>query len=127
MLLACDEVIEGVLGGKLEFEIGLVDEHGAAIDTTDYDQFKICIKIDSANTLEVSETPNGNGSLIAKQGSPEKGVFNVLINPPDTLTLKAKERQNIDFEMSEAADANNVRREVFKDRLTMHATSCPNP
>jgi len=124
MLLACDEVIEGVRGGLLEFEIGLVDEQGAAVDTTSYDEFRICIKIDSSTKLEVSEVANGNGSIMSKQGSAEKGVFDVVINPADTLLLKAKERQNIDFEMSEAADPNNVRREVFKDRLTILESSC---
>ena len=124
MLLPVDEVIEGVQGGKLEFEIALVDENGRPVDTNVYDAFKICIRKTATTTLTVSQIANVNGSVMTKVGVPETGVFKVVINPVDSLTLEVKERQDIDFEMKETADATNVIRAVFSDRLSIFKTSC---
>ncbi len=127
MLLPQDEVIEIIQGSKGEFEIALVDELGRPIDTTDYDEFKVCIKQSSSvPALEVSQAANPNGSVMGKVGSPLLGVFTVLITPADTVpaTLKDGERQDIDFEMAQASDATNIIGLVFKDRLSVIKTSC---
>lgn len=123
-LLPIDEVIEGVKGGKLEFEIALVDENGRPVDTTVYDAFKVCVKLTASTALEISQVANGNGSVMTKVGAPEIGVFKVQINPVDTAGLLVAERQDIDFEMKETADATNIIRTVFKDRLSVFKTSC---
>ncbi len=124
MLLPIDEVIEGIQGGKLEFEIALVDENGRPVDTTVYDAFKICIRKTATTTLMVSQVANVNGSVMTKVGVAQTGVFKVVINPVDSLTLEVKERQDIDFEMRETANATNIIRAVFKDRLSIFKTSC---
>jgi hypothetical protein len=125
MLLPIDEVIEGVQGGKLEFEIALVDENSRPVDTTVYDLYKICIKRTATTRLEVSQTANANGSIMTRIGSPVTGVFKVLINPADTLLLNVAERQEIDLELKESATPTNTVRVVFHDRLTVVASSCP--
>lgn len=119
MLLPIDEVIQGVKGGKIEFEIAIVDEDGRAVDTTVYDAFRVGIRIDSSTSLVITQVANGNGSIMTKVGVGAKGVFKILINPADSLLLDALERQDISFEMSESADPTNVIREVIEDRLTI--------
>ena len=119
-----DEIVEGVQGGKIEFELALVDENLRPVDTTVFDQFKVCIKIESTTKLEVTQVAGANRSIMTKVGAATSGVFKVLINPADSLLLADGDRQDIDFEMSELADAANIIREVFKDRLTVFKTSC---
>lgn len=125
MLAVEDEIVEGVQGGRIEFELALVDEDNRAIDTSVYDQFRICIKIDSSTVLEVKQVAGTNGSIMTKIGSAETGIFKVVINPADSLTLPDKDRQDIHFEMSEAADPTNVQKVVFFDRLSISENICP--
>ena len=122
MLTPEDEIVEGVQGAKIEFELAIVDENDRPVDTTVYDEFKVCIKADT--NLEVSQVANANGSVMTKVGSAECGIFNVLINPADTANLEAKERQDIEFRMSEAADPTNIVGEVFEDKLTVKKSNC---
>jgi len=124
MLLPRDEVVEGVQGGKLEFEIALIDEYGRPIDTTNYDQYKVCIKQSSTSAFEVSQVAGTNNSVMSKVGADILGVFNVLIDPADMANLKDGERQDIHFEMSNSGDTSDVVRLVFKDRLAIFKTAC---
>ena len=119
-----DEVVEAVQGGKIDFELAIVDENLRPVDTSVYDQFKVCIKLDSSTALVVSQVATGNGSIMTKVGAATLGVFRVVINPLDSATLKKGERQDIDFEMSENAAPTNIIRQVFKDRLSVEDTSC---
>jgi len=123
MLLAIDEVITGVKGGKIEFEIAVVDEDGRAVDTTVYDKFRIAIRIDSSTVLLVTHVLGGNGSIMTKVGVGAAGVFKVLINPVDSATLDGVERQDISFEMVENADPTNIIREILSDKLSIGESS----
>ena len=118
-----DEIVSAIQGGKIEFELSLVDENGRPVSTAAYDQYRVGISIDSSTTLEISQVANANGSVMTKVGSAECGIFNVLINPADSATLGTGDRQDIDFEMSEQADPTNVIRETFPDRLEIRSTS----
>jgi len=123
MLLPIDEVITGVKGGKVEFEVAVIDEDGRAVDTSVYDEFRIAIRIDSSTVLIISHVALTSGSVMTKVGDPAAGVFKILINPTESLLLEAMERQTISFEMSENADANNIIREEIFERLSIFESS----
>jgi predicted DNA-binding antitoxin AbrB/MazE fold protein len=124
MLLPEDEVIEGVQGGRIEFNIILVDEYGRPIDTTNYDEFKICIKQSSSSSFDVSQTTTANGSVMTQVGDPMLGEYNVLIVPLDSVSLKDGDRQDIEITLTNTSDAKDVLKEIFKDRLNIKKSNC---
>lgn len=119
-----DEIIEKVSGSKVEFEIELVDENGRSVNTTPYDEFKICIKKSDGTLLEILHTAVAPASTVVKTGDPQCGLFKIIIIPTDSVTIKTGIPQDVELHMNEAADVNNVEKIVFENRLLMKRSVC---
>lgn len=119
-----NKIIEKVTGSKVEFEIEVVDENDRSVNTTPYDEFKVCIKKADGTILEVAHTAVAPASTIVKTGSPECGLFKIIIIPTDSASLKTGTELDIEIHMNESTDVNNVEKIVFENRLLMKKSVC---
>lgn len=92
-------------GENKVFTIKVKDQDGDAFDLTDFDEFDVCLPLESGK-LTISEAPNPNGSVVAILGAAINGKLQVTVNNVDTNTLKVADRQDIGVVLNNSATPN---------------------
>jgi hypothetical protein len=116
-------MIEIIKGEKKDFVIIISAPGGARFDFTAYDQYKVCLPASTGN-LELTQTPNANGSSVVLNGSPDKGELLVTVNPADSETLKIGKHQEINVEVSSSTDNTLIKRWIIDDSLEVVDFDC---
>lgn len=106
------------VGEKAQFEIKLRDIYGDPYDLSGFDKFKVCIPVGQGSGLTVSETPNANGSVVAKITGKTYQGLNVTLAAADTTGLEVEDRLYIDIELDNAGTP-NPKRQRFKNALNV--------
>lgn len=115
-----DEVIIITKGEDATFDIFLVNQAGRPVDLTTFTEFKFCVEGDAA-TIELSETPNANGSVVDKVAPDVLGQIRVTLDQVDTALLREGFSQDIDLEWG---DGTTRKRKRIHKGLNVEGSIC---
>ena len=115
--------VEIVKGEKKEFIIVISTSEGIRFDLTDYDQYKVCLPTPTGS-LELTETPNSEGSVVSLNGSADKGELLALVNPSDSGNLRVGKNQELNLEVSSSSDLTLIKRWVIPSALDVVEFNC---
>ena len=106
-------------GEKKVFEIDLRLKNGRPFNLTGYDKLKVgFLKDGETEKLQISQTVNANGSVVAILGNEILGILEITVGAADSALLTPKERLAIDIEIDKAATPGPLR-ERFLDALNI--------
>jgi len=115
--------VEIIKGEKKEFVIVISSENGARFDLTPFDQYLVCLPTNTGS-LDLTQVATANGSVVALNGSADKGELLVTVNPLDSDTLKIGRNQEINVEVSASGDATLIKRWIMVDALDVVDFDC---
>jgi len=115
--------VEIVEGAYKQFVIILSLESEQRFDLTGFDLFTVCLPGKTAE-IEITEVANANGSVVALNGSADKGEVLVTLYADDSLLLGIGRDQNIHFQIGITGTPEQSRRFVLSKMLTVIDYDC---
>jgi len=110
-------------GEKKIFYVDLRLANGRPFDLTGYDKLRASIPKGSDDKLEITQTVNGNGSLVEVSGNVILGVLKITVGKNDSKNLVEGERLYLDIEIDKTATPGPIR-ERFVDALNVVDNLC---
>jgi hypothetical protein len=108
-------------GEKAVFTIKLRDKDGDPFPLTAFDRFKVAMPIGSGAGVEITQTANSSGSVVAVDGNPLLGKLSIVMNKADTAKLLAEDRLPVDVELDNSVTP-NPKRQRFTNALNVVET-----